>query len=156
MDSALVMSMVTANASRPFARISPASSSNCVVLRAARATRAPASDSANAHARPMTRLAPVMKGVRFVMSPNINHSKTCMAYSDLRDFIDELEKKKELKKISFEVDPVLEITEFADRAVKNGGPALLFERPKGSRVPLLINAFASMRRMELVLEVGSG
>ncbi len=78
-----------------------------------------------------------------------------MAYSDLRDFIDALEKKKELKRISFEVDPVLEITEFADRAVKNGGPALLFEKPKGSRVPVLINSFASVRRMELALEVDS-
>ncbi len=63
-----------------------------------------------------------------------------MAYSDLRDFIDALEKKKELKRISFEVDPFLEITEFADRSVKNNGPALLFEKPKGSRVPVLINA----------------
>src|SRR5580658_10389066 len=78
-----------------------------------------------------------------------------MAYSDLRDFIEALEKKKELKRISFEVDPFLEITEFADRSVKNNGPALLFEKPKGSRVPVLINAFASMRRMELALEVDS-
>jgi len=78
-----------------------------------------------------------------------------MAYSDLRDFIAALEKHKELKRISFEVDPVLEITEFADRAVKNGGPALLFEKPKGSKVPVLINSFASRRRMELALEVDS-
>ncbi len=78
-----------------------------------------------------------------------------MAYSDLREFVDELEKKKELKRISVEVDPFLEITEFADRSVKNHGPALLFEKPKGSRVPVLINAFASMRRMELALEVDS-
>jgi 4-hydroxy-3-polyprenylbenzoate decarboxylase len=78
-----------------------------------------------------------------------------MAYSDLRDFIDALEKKKELKRVSVEVDPLLEITEFADRSVKHNGPALLFEKPKGSRVPVLINAFASMRRMELALEVDS-
>src|SRR5579885_135452 len=78
-----------------------------------------------------------------------------MAYRDLRDFIRALEENRELKRISFPVDPVLEITEFADRAVKQGGPALLFERPKGSNVPVLINAFASMRRMELALEVGS-
>jgi 4-hydroxy-3-polyprenylbenzoate decarboxylase len=78
-----------------------------------------------------------------------------MAYSDLRDFIRALEKHNELKRISFEVDPVLEIAEFADRAVKAGGPALLFENPKGSRIPVLINAFASMRRMELALEVDS-
>src|SRR5260221_4027350 len=78
-----------------------------------------------------------------------------MVYTDLLDFIRALEKHGELKRISFEVDPVLEIAEFADRAVKRGGPALLFENPKGSRVPVLINAFASMRRMELALEVDS-
>src|ERR1700682_80447 len=78
-----------------------------------------------------------------------------MAYTDLLDFIHVLEKKGELKRISFEVDPVLEIAEFADRSVKTQGPALLFEKPKGSRIPVLINAFASMRRMELALEVDS-
>jgi len=78
-----------------------------------------------------------------------------MAYEDLREFIHALEKKGELKRIKVEVDPVLEITEFADRAVKSGGPALLFERPKGSQVPVLINAFASMRKMEIALEVKS-
>ena len=78
-----------------------------------------------------------------------------MAYSDLRAFIEKLEKENELKRIPFEVDPYLEITEFADHSVKSGGPALLFERPKGSQIPLLINAFASERRMELALEAGS-
>ncbi|HXK01254.1 MAG TPA: menaquinone biosynthesis decarboxylase [Verrucomicrobiae bacterium] len=78
-----------------------------------------------------------------------------MAYEDLREFIHALEKKGELKRIKVEVDPVLEIAEFADRAVKSGGPALLFERPKGSQVPVLINAFASMRKMEIALEVKS-
>src|SRR3954452_22928329 len=78
-----------------------------------------------------------------------------MAYADLRDFIRALEKHGELKRIPFEVDPYLEITEFADRSVKTQGPALLFEKPKGSRVPVLINAFASLRRMELALEVDS-
>ncbi len=77
-----------------------------------------------------------------------------MAYKDLREFIAALEEAGELKRISFEVDPKLEMTEFADRAVKSGGPALLFEKPKGSRVPVLINAFASDRRMELALGVG--
>ncbi len=76
-----------------------------------------------------------------------------MAFTDLRDFIRALEKSGELKRISFEVNPYLEITEFADRSVKSGGPALLFEKPKGSRAPVLINAFASMRRMELALGV---
>jgi 4-hydroxy-3-polyprenylbenzoate decarboxylase len=78
-----------------------------------------------------------------------------MAYKDLRDFIGALEQAGELKRIPFEVDPVLEITEFADRAVKAGGPALLFERPKGSAMPLLINAFASSKRMNLALGVDS-
>ncbi len=78
-----------------------------------------------------------------------------MAYSDLRDFIGKLEQAGELKRIPFAVDPVLEIAEFADRSVKSGGPALLFERPTGSAVPVLINSFASMRRMELALEVES-
>jgi 4-hydroxy-3-polyprenylbenzoate decarboxylase len=78
-----------------------------------------------------------------------------MAYDDLREFIRALEKHKELKRIPAEVNPILEITEFADRSVKTGGPALLFEHPKGSAVPVLINAFASMRRMEIALKVDS-
>jgi 4-hydroxy-3-polyprenylbenzoate decarboxylase len=83
-----------------------------------------------------------------------------MAYDDLRDFIRALEKNKELKRIPFAVDPKLEITEFADRSVKNGGPALLFERPgartsNASTVPVLINAFASMKRMQIALQVDS-
>jgi len=78
-----------------------------------------------------------------------------MAYRDLREFIRALEEKQELKRIPFAVDPVLEITEFADRAVKGGGPALLFEKPVGSAIPVLINCFASTRRMEIALEVES-
>src|SRR3984957_6599986 len=76
-----------------------------------------------------------------------------MAYTDLRDFVRALEKQGELKRIPFDVSPELDITEFADRSVKSGGPALLFEKPAGSSVPVLINAFASMRRMEIALEV---
>ncbi len=78
-----------------------------------------------------------------------------MAYADLREFIAALERQGELRRIPFEVDPVLEMTEFADRAVKSGGPALLFENPKGSRIPVLMNAFAGMRKMEIALEVDS-
>jgi 4-hydroxy-3-polyprenylbenzoate decarboxylase len=78
-----------------------------------------------------------------------------MAYTDLRDFVRALDKEGELKRIPFEVSPELEITEFADRSVKTGGPALLFEKPSGSKVPVLVNAFASMRRMEIALEVSS-
>jgi len=78
-----------------------------------------------------------------------------MAYSDLRELIAALEKNDELIRISDEVDPELEITEIADRAVKSGAPALLFENPKGSSVPVLINTFASESKMKLALEVDS-
>lgn len=78
-----------------------------------------------------------------------------MAYRDLREFIRRLEKEGELKRISAEVDPVLEITEITDRVTKAGGPALLFERPKGSRVPVAINLLGSHRRVNLALEVDS-
>ena len=78
-----------------------------------------------------------------------------MAYDDLRAFVRALENAGELKRIAAEVDPVLEITEITDRVSKKGGPALLFEKPKGSRVPVLINAFGSERRMNLALEVDS-
>jgi len=78
-----------------------------------------------------------------------------MAYTDLRDFIRALEKRKQLRRITEPIDPVLEITEFADRAVKSGGPALLFENPVGSKIPALLNAFASDERMRIALEVDS-
>src|SRR5574340_1268172 len=78
-----------------------------------------------------------------------------MPYTDLRDFIRALEGAGELKRVPFEVDPVLEMTEFADRAVKSGGPALLFERPRGSSIPVLMNAFGSERKMQIALEVES-
>jgi 4-hydroxy-3-polyprenylbenzoate decarboxylase len=78
-----------------------------------------------------------------------------MAYADLRAFIDALEKQGELKRVTAEVDPNLEITEIADRAVKSNGPALLFENPKGHNIPVFINGFAGVRKMELALEVDS-
>jgi len=66
---------------------------------------------------------------------------------DLRDWIALLEGEGELVRVSAEVDPHLEITEITDRTVKAGGPALLFEHPKGSKHPLLINQFGTERRM---------
>ncbi len=78
-----------------------------------------------------------------------------MAYRDLRDFLAKLENKGELVRIGIEVDPVLEITEITDRVTKAGGPALLFEKPKGSRIPLAINLLGSERRLNLALEVES-
>ena len=73
--------------------------------------------------------------------------------ADLRSWIALLEREGELVRISAEVDPNLEITEIVDRTVKAGGPALLFERPKGSSHPLLINQFGTERRMCLALGV---
>lgn len=78
-----------------------------------------------------------------------------MAYRDLREFVKRLEKEGELKRIGVEVDPVLEITEVTDRVTRAGGPALLFEKPRGSKFPLLINAFGSERRMNLAFGVDS-
>ena len=78
-----------------------------------------------------------------------------MAYEDLRDFLRTLKKEGELKRVADEVDPILEITEIADRAVKKGGPALLFDNPKGYDIPVAINLLGSRRRMELALEVDS-
>ena len=69
---------------------------------------------------------------------------------DLRDWIALLEREGELHRITTEVDPYLEITEIVDRLVKaGGGPALLFENPKGSEHPLLINQFGTERRMAM-------
>lgn len=76
-----------------------------------------------------------------------------MPFDDLRTFLRALEKAKELVRVPFEVDPYLEVTEFADRAVKQQKPALLFDKPKGSDIPLAINLFASMRRMQIALDV---
>src|SRR5256714_7372308 len=67
--------------------------------------------------------------------------------ADLRAWIKLLEREGELVRVGAEVDPDLEITEIADRTVKSGGPALLFEHPKGSAHPLLINQFGTERRM---------
>ena len=77
-----------------------------------------------------------------------------MAYSGFQDFLKALERVGELKRITVPVDPVLEITEIADRAVKAGGPALLFENPKGSAFPVAINTFATRKRMSMALGVG--
>ncbi len=74
-----------------------------------------------------------------------------MAHKNLRDFIRRLEEKGELKRITTEVDPHLEITEIADRVSKEYGPALFFENVKGSDYPLLINAFGSYPRMNMSL-----
>lgn len=72
-----------------------------------------------------------------------------MKYTDLRDFISNLEKQGELKRITTEVDPHLEMTEICDRVLRAGGPAILFENPKGSKIPVLANLFGTPKRVAL-------
>ncbi|MEZ7912553.1 MAG: 4-hydroxy-3-polyprenylbenzoate decarboxylase [Propionivibrio sp.] len=72
-----------------------------------------------------------------------------MKYHDLRDFIAQLERMGELKRIGVEVDPHLEMTEICDRVLRAGGPAILFEKPKGSTIPVLANLFGTPRRVAL-------
>jgi 4-hydroxy-3-polyprenylbenzoate decarboxylase len=76
-----------------------------------------------------------------------------MNYRDLRDFLAQLEARGELKRIGPEVDPRLEMTEICDRVLKAGGPALLFERPKGYATPVLGNLFGTVRRVALGMGV---
>src|SRR5947209_10581470 len=94
---------------------------------------------------------------------NLLEQATIMnAFDDLRQWIAALDRAGELKRIRTEVDPILEITEIADRVSKGaakkygrpGGPALLFENVKGGNgVPVLINQFGSERRMQMALGV---
>ncbi len=72
-----------------------------------------------------------------------------MKYNDLRDFIKQLEKQGELKRISAEVDPYLEMTEISNRVLKQQGPALLFENPKGGNIPVLTNLFGTPHRVAM-------
>ena len=72
-----------------------------------------------------------------------------MQYRDLRDFVDQLEGRGLLKRVRAEVDPRLEMTEICDRTLKRGGPALLFEKPKGGHMPVLGNLFGTGQRVAL-------
>ena len=72
-----------------------------------------------------------------------------MKYRDLRDFINQLEQLGELKRVRLEVDPYLEMTEICDRTLRQGGPALLFENPKGFDMPVLGNLFGTPKRVAL-------
>ncbi len=71
------------------------------------------------------------------------------SFVDLREFITELEKRGDLVRITAEIDPNLEMTEIADRTLRAGGPALLFENPKGSSIPVLANLFGTAQRVAL-------
>ncbi|MCG6935029.1 MAG: 4-hydroxy-3-polyprenylbenzoate decarboxylase [Proteobacteria bacterium] len=72
-----------------------------------------------------------------------------MKYKDLRDFINLLESRGELKRVDQPVDPFLEMTEICDRALRAGGPAILFENPKGHAIPVLGNLFGTPERVAL-------
>jgi 4-hydroxy-3-polyprenylbenzoate decarboxylase len=76
-----------------------------------------------------------------------------MPYNSLADFVQALERAGELRRIAHPVSAELEVTEIADRVMKNCGPALLFENIIGKQMPLLINAFGSVKRMALALGV---
>ncbi|MEW6312940.1 MAG: 4-hydroxy-3-polyprenylbenzoate decarboxylase [Pseudomonadota bacterium] len=79
-----------------------------------------------------------------------------MKYRDLRNFIAQLEQLGELKRVVVEVDPRLEMTEICDRVLRSGGPALLFEHPKGHVIPVLGNLFGTVRRVALGMGEESG
>ncbi|VFP83079.1 4-hydroxy-3-polyprenylbenzoate decarboxylase [Candidatus Erwinia haradaeae] len=72
-----------------------------------------------------------------------------MKYTDLRDFLELLEKSGKLKRITQEIDPNLEMTEIADRTLRLHGPALLFENPKGYNMPVLCNLFGTLDRVAM-------
>ncbi len=72
-----------------------------------------------------------------------------MKYKDLRGFLVQLESKGELKRVTTEISPYLEMTEICDRLLKSGGPAILFENPKGHNIPVLGNLFGTSRRVAM-------
>ncbi len=79
-----------------------------------------------------------------------------MSYQDLRGFLAQLERAGELKRVRTQVDPRLEMTEICDRVLKAGGPALLFENPRGHGIPVLGNLFGTMRRVALAMGADAG
>ena len=72
-----------------------------------------------------------------------------MQYNDLRDFIAQLERLGELRRVTVAVDPKLEMTEICDRVLRAGGPAILFEHPTGHHIPVLANLFGTPKRVAL-------
>ena len=74
-----------------------------------------------------------------------------MALSNFRNFLDYLEQQGELKRISYPVNPYLEMTEIADRVLRSQGPALLFENPIGYKIPVLCNLFGTAKRVAMAM-----
>ena len=78
-----------------------------------------------------------------------------MAYRDLRDFITQLEAAGELRRVREPVSPHLEMTALCDRVLRSAGPALLFERPTGHRIPVLGNLFGTPDRVARAMGMNS-
>jgi len=76
-----------------------------------------------------------------------------LSYADLRDFLAQLEKKGELKRVQASVSPRLEMTEICDRVLRAGGPALLFEKPAGFDIPVIANLFGTVQRVAAAMGV---
>ena len=74
-----------------------------------------------------------------------------MPFGDLQQFVQHLEAQGQLKRVRAEVDPVLEAGMIAQRVVAEGGPAILFENPRGSTTPLVMNLFGTMDRIRMAL-----
>ncbi|GHW38633.1 3-polyprenyl-4-hydroxybenzoate carboxy-lyase [Vibrio cholerae] len=72
-----------------------------------------------------------------------------MNFKDLRDFLDYLEQRGELKRITHPIDPHYEMTEISDRTLRAKGPALLFENPLGYDFPVLTNLFGTPERVAM-------
>ncbi|VEI48568.1 3-octaprenyl-4-hydroxybenzoate carboxy-lyase [Actinobacillus equuli] len=72
-----------------------------------------------------------------------------MKYKDLREFLALLESQGELVRVRQEIDPYLEMAEISDRTLRKGGPAILFENPKGYQMPVLCNLFGTPKRVAL-------
>ncbi|MFQ5937188.1 MAG: hypothetical protein ACE5LB_12365, partial [Acidiferrobacterales bacterium] len=85
--------------------------------------------------------------LRFMIEPGVRATSA----RSLRDFVAYLETLGELKRVKQTIDPCLEITEICNRTLRANGPALLFERPKGSAIPLLGNLFGTTRRVALAI-----
>ena len=78
-----------------------------------------------------------------------------MKYVDLRDFLENLEQLGELRRISTQISPELEMTEVCQRLVQCSGPAVIFERPTGYAIPVVANLLGTQRRVALAMGVDS-
>src|SRR6185503_1374711 len=78
-------------------------------------------------------------------------SRPVPAFRSLSDFLADLERRGDLKRVTREVDWACEVTEIACREARRGGPALLFENVRGAAFPVAVNVLATPRRIEWAL-----